>query len=158
MNPPKCTSIDLIADELIEVVDFFAARLVLIDEMSARHKPSEERWCIQEVVGHLVDSATNNHQRFIRALTSDVLDFPGYEQNSWVKSQRYGDGSWNNLIQLWKTYNFHLAHVIRQIPDHKMRVKCTVGNNEPVSLSFLIEDYLTHLKHHLNKINERTGI
>ncbi len=158
MNAPKCSSIDLVADELIEVVQLFAARLLLIDDSAARHKPSEERWSIIEVVGHMVDSATNNHQRFVRALQSDHLEFPKYEQNSWVKSQQYTESSWGDLIQLWKFYNLHLAHLIRRIPDEKMRVKCSIGSNDPVSLSFLVDDYVTHLKHHLNKISERSGI
>lgn len=158
MNAPKSTPIGLLADELIEVVDFFAARLMLIDAASAHFKPSEERWAISEVVGHLIDSASNNHQRFVRALNSDTLEFPNYEQNSCVKSQGYIESSWDELIQLWKFYNLHLAHIIRRIPDHKMRVRCTIGTNEPVSLSFLVEDYVSHLKHHLNKINERSNI
>lgn len=158
MNAPKSSTIGLLADELIEIVELFAARLMLIDETSARFKPSEERWAIIEVIGHLVDSASNNHQRFVRALNSDSLEFPKYDQNLWVTSQRYDHSSWDELIQLWKFYNFHLAHIIRRIPDRKMRAKCSIGKNEPVSLSFLVEDYLVHLKHHLNKINERASI
>lgn len=157
-NPEACSSIALIANELIEVVEIFAARFALMDEYTYRHKPSEERWSIIEVVGHMVDSAANNHQRFVRALQSDVLVFPKYEQNSWVKLQHFGESNWDQLIDFWKLYNLHLAHIIRRIPDEKMRVKCTVGDNDPVSLSFLIDDYLTHVKHHLNKISERTGI
>ena len=157
-NPEACSSIELIADELIEVVEIFAARFALMDESTYRHKPSEERWAIIEVLGHMVDSAANNHQRFVRALQTDSLEFPKYEQNSWVKLQHYADSNWDQLVEFWKLYNLHLAHIIRRIPDEKMRVKCTVGDNDPVSLSFLIDDYLTHLKHHLNKISERTGI
>ena len=158
MNAPKCTSIDLIADELIEVVEFFSARLALMEDSFVREKPSEERWAIIEVLGHLIDSAANNHQRFVRALQTDSLEFPKYDQNFWVKSQRYDECDWDNLIEFWKLYNLQLAHIIRRIPDEKMRVKCTIMPNEPVSLSFLVEDYLVHLKHHLNKISERTGI
>ena len=158
MNVPKCTSIDLIADELIEVVEFFSARLAVMDDSLVRHKSSEERWSIIEVLGHLVDSAANNHQRFVRALQTDSLVFPKYDQNFWVKSQQYNECSWDNLIEFWKLYNLQMAHIIRRIPDEKMRVKCTIGSNEPVSLSFLVEDYLEHLKHHLMKISERIGI
>lgn len=157
-NPEVYSSNGLIADELIEVVQIFAARFALMDEYTYRHKPSEERWAIIEVLGHMVDSAANNHQRFVRALQTDALVFPKYEQNSWVKLQHFCESNWDQLIDFWRLYNLHLAHVIRRIPDEKMRVKCTVGDNEPVSLSFLIDDYLSHLKHHLNKISERTGI
>ena len=158
MNAPKCSSVDLIADELIEIVEFFATRLKLLEDVTVRQKPSDERWAIIEVVGHLIDSASNNHQRFVRAQQADSLEFPKYEQNFWVDSQNYRESSWENLVDLWKFYNLHLAHIIRRIPDEKMRNKCTIAPNEPVSLSFLVDDYLVHLKHHLNKINERTGI
>jgi len=158
MSTSECSSADLIADELIEIVEFFAARLALMDDTTARHKPSKERWAIIEVVGHLVDSAANNHQRFVRAQQTESLVFADYDQNFWVSSQRYHSCSWSSLIELWKLYNLHIAHIIRQIADEKMRTKCTITPNEPVSLSFLIEEYLVHLKHHLNKINERTGI
>ncbi len=158
MNVPKSTSIDLVADELIEVVEFFSARLAVMDDSVVRIKPTEERWAIIEVLGHLVDSAANNHQRFVRALQTDSMVFPNYDQNFWVKSQQYRECSWDNLIDFWKLYNFQLAQIIRRIPDEKMRVKCTITPNEPVSLSFLVEDYLAHMKHHLNKISERTGI
>ena len=158
MNAPKCTSIDLIADELVEIVEIFSARFALMDIETVRFKPSEERWSIIEVLGHLVDSAANNHQRFVRALQTDSLEFPKYDQNKWVKCQFFSESNWDDLVQFWKLYNLHLAHIIRRIPDEKMRVKCAIIPNEPVSLSFLIEDYLVHLKHHLNKISERTGI
>ena len=157
MNSPRCTSIDLIADELIEVVECFSARLAVMDDAFVRVKPAEERWSIIEVLGHMIDSAANNHQRFVRALQTESLQFPKYDQNFWVKSQHYNECSWDQLIDFWKLYNLHLAHIIRHVPDEKMRAKCTIGANEPVSLSFLIEDYFAHLKHHLNKISERSG-
>ncbi len=158
MNAPQCSSVDLISDELIELVDFFAARLQLLDDATVRHRPSRDQWAIIEVVGHLVDSAANNHQRFVRAAESESLTFPAYNQNSWVSTQDYRTCPWENLLALWKAYNIHLAHVIRRIPDAKMRIECAIQPNEPVSLSFLVEDYLVHLKHHLNMINERLGI
>lgn len=158
MNVHKCSSADMIADELIEVVEFFSQRLMLMDDMTVGERPTEERWSIAEVVGHLVDSAVNNHQRFIRAQQHGPLVFPKYEQNFWVRVQDYNSCSWENLVQLWRLMNLHLAHVVRQIPDEQMCTKCTIEPNEPVSLSFLVDDYLVHLKHHLNKINERSGI
>lgn len=158
MNAPQCSSADLIADELIEVVEIFSKRLLLMDDLAVRSRPSEERWTIAEVVGHLVDSAVNNHQRFVRAQQDGPLVFPDYEQRFWVKAQDYNTCPWENLVQLWRLMNLHLAHIIRQIPDEKMRTGCTISPNPPVSLSFLVEDYLVHLKHHLNKISERTGI
>ena len=158
MNIQGCSSTDLISEELIEIVEAFSTRLMVLDERAAKDKPAPDRWSIQEVVGHLIDSAANNHQRFVRAQNCTTLRFEDYDQNQWVQIQDYNASSWNDLIELWRLYNLHLAHVIRRIPDFKMRVQCTITPNEPVSLSFLIEDYLTHLKHHLNKINERISL
>jgi len=155
MNIPQCSSTDLIADELLEVVESVSARLALLDDKFVTVKPSKVRWSIQEVVGHLVDSAANNHQRFVRAQQGDSLSFPGYDQNSWVADQSHNQCNWLDLLELWRLYNRHLAHVIRRIPDNKMRVQCTIGSNASVSLSYLVEDYLIHLKHHVNKIKER---
>jgi hypothetical protein len=155
MNSPECSSTDLIAEELIEVVESCAARLAVLSADSVTHKPSPARWSIQEVIGHLVDSASNNHQRFVRAQQADELVLPDYEQNFWVASQGYNHCDWLELLDLWRLYNRHLAHVIRRIPDVKMQVQCTIGPNAPVSLSYLVEDYLVHLKHHVNKIKDR---
>ena len=158
MNTKECSSTDLICEELIELVHAFAARLSVLDERIVKERPTPESWSIQQVVGHLIDSAANNHQRFIRAQTGNSLTFPKYDQNHWVNAQNYDACSWQELIEFWRIYNLHIAHVIRQIPDAKMRVECTITPYEPVSLSFLIEDYVTHLKHHLNKINERASL
>ena len=146
-----------IADELVAIVDKAARQLHGIGPALVSHKPAADRWSIQEVVGHLVDSAANNQQRFIRAQHVDQFVFPKYEQNEWVMSQRYNETPWPELIELWKLYNRHLAHVIRNVPAEALSVQCRIGEGEPVTLRFIIEDYLRHLKHHLQKIAERVG-
>ena len=152
------TSIDLTSDELIEVVEFFAARLALMDETAVRTRSADHPCTVIEILGQLVDSAANYHQYFVRALSTDCLEFPGYDPQAWVECQHYAHYPWDNLVQFWKLYNIQLAHIIRQIPDAKMRVKCTILPERPVSLSFLIEEYLTQTKEKLNKITERSGI
>ena len=124
-------------------------------EIMVRHKPSADRWSIAEVIGHLVDSASNNHQRFIRAQESESLTFPKYEQNSWVTRNAYASANWESLVELWYHYNMQLARVLAQIPDEDLSKQCTIGENEPVTLEWLATDYLDHLVHHLKKIEER---
>jgi hypothetical protein len=75
-------------------------------------RPMEGGWSAQQIVGHLIDSAANNHQRFVRAQFTDHLDFPGYEQEQWVLAQRYESEPWPRLLDLWLAYNRHLAHVV----------------------------------------------
>ena len=144
-----------IAQELSSAVDLIAQQLKRIEPAVAQHKPAADRWSIQEVVGHLIDSAANNHQRFVRALQVDALTFPKYEQQRWVADQHYNLAPWSDLVDLWRFYNIHLAHIIRNIPDSALEVQCTIGPNDPVTLLFLIEDYLVHMQHHLKKIAER---
>jgi hypothetical protein len=139
------------------------ARLRNIPEGQSGQKSSPDDWSPKETIGHLVDSAANNHQRFVRAQFTDDLVFPGYEQDQWVSSQQYRDESWSELIQLWSSYNLHLIHVASAIPEDvltKPRSNHTldqiafnlVDKNHPATLEYLIRDYLDHLRHHLNQI------
>src|SRR5262245_3209745 len=84
------------------------------DEASARVAAGS--WSPKEIIGHLVDSASNNHQRFVRAQLSDDLLFLGYEQEGWVAVQRYQDRPWDSLVRLWSEYNLHLARIIADVP------------------------------------------
>src|SRR5262249_14513793 len=89
------------------------------------------KWSPKQIIGHLVDSAANNHQRFVRAQQGAGLAMPGYEQDHWVGSQRYQDESWADVVALWHLYNRHLAHVIARIPVSKRDVPCTIGEDAP---------------------------
>lgn len=139
------------------------ARLKDITDEQSRRGSSEDNWAPIEILGHLVDSAANNHQRFVRAQFTDDLVFPGYEQDRWVSSQKYRDESWPDVIQLWSAYNLHLLHVVSVIPENvltKARENHSldqiafnlVDRNKPATLEYLIRDYVDHLKHHLGQI------
>lgn len=143
------------SEKLISQVTKSREWLLGFGEIMVRHKPSADRWSIAEVIGHLVDSASNNHQRFIRAQESESLTFPKYEQNSWVTRNAYASANWESLVELWYHYNMQLARVLAQIPDGDLSKQCTIGENEPVTLEWLATDYLDHLVHHLKKIEER---
>src|SRR5215510_7821312 len=138
-------------------------RMREIPAAASRQKSSPDEWSQIEILGHLIDSAANNHQRFVRAQFTDDLVFPGYEQNQWVSSQKYRYESWPDVIQLWSAYNLHLAHAASVIPADvltKPRTPHTldqiafnlVNKNEPATLEYLIRDYVDHLRHHLNQI------
>jgi hypothetical protein len=144
-----------IADELVRVVDEAAAELRTISDADASIRTRPEAWSIKEIVGHLIDSAVNNHHRFVRAPQTDELAFPGYEQDVWVDLQDYRTSPWPELVELWALYNRHLAHVIRRLPDAALGVACRIHTSAPVTLQFLLEDYLEHLQHHLRQIGER---
>jgi hypothetical protein len=145
-----------------ETIETAPARLRQISAPdSQRHLP--DKWSAREVIGHLVDSAANNHQRFVRAQFSDDLVFPGYQQAEWVKTQHYNDEDWEQLIQLWQHYNLHLVHLIQNTSPEQLtkpRAKHnlheiawqTVPVDQSVTLEYFMRDYLDHLKHHLRQI------
>jgi hypothetical protein len=121
------------------------------------------KWSPKEIIGHLIDSASNNHQRFVRAQFSDDLIFAGYEQEGWVRVQNYQGEPWPELVQLWKLYNQHILHLMSRIPEEtrlKLRYKHNLHQlasealqeNEPVTLDWFMRDYVDHMKKHLGQI------
>jgi len=109
-------------------------------------------WSRRQVLGHLIDSASNNHQRFVRAALEPSLDFPGYDQDGCVRVERPQEADWGTLVSLWAAYNRYLAHVIAQLPPEKLETPCTIGSEKTVTLRFLVQDYVRHLRHHLGQI------
>lgn len=139
-------------EELTQLVVLSSA-LYEIDDTAASARPLETKWCKKEILGHLIDSAANNHQRIVRLLQERRLTFPGYEQDYWVSGQHYRNRSWRELIELWFAYNQHLAHVIGGI-DSQSLSHVWESPDGPVTLEFLVKDYLRHLRHHLKQILE----
>jgi DinB superfamily len=113
-------------------------------------------WSRKQVLGHLIDSAANNHQRFVRALLQEELRWPGYDQAGCVRVQHFQDASWSNLSELWASFNLLLAHVLANVPDAKWKTPCIIGDGPSMTLEELAEDYLVHVEHHLQQIRSRT--
>ena len=128
-----------------------------IDENSASHRPYRGKWSPKEIIGHLIDSAGNNQQKFVRCMEHDGLIFPNYEQNYWVSVQKYNDENWEQLLALWEMFNCHLAHVISCIPTISNSNRITIGHSGPFTLEYIVNDYPEHLKHHLKQILPDAG-
>ncbi len=143
------------ASELESLINSWRRRLVEISALAAAAKPDPERWSISEVVGHLVDSACNNHQRFVRAQFCSDFVFPKYEQNEWVIAANYRECNWESLVELWYHYNRQIAGLIRNMQPTSLSTPCTITPYEPCTLGFLVSDYLDHMKHHLNILTDR---
>ena len=139
-------------EELQALVAHASSRLESISEEESLIHPSEGKWSNKEILGHLIDSATNNHQRFVRGQLGAEIRLPGYDQEAWVGTQGYQDESWSTLVHFWKLYNLHLIHIIAKIPHERLATSCFIGDNPPVTLEFIVTDYIRHLRHHLKQI------
>jgi len=109
-------------------------------------------WTRKQIIGHMMDSAANNRQRFVRAATEGRYAGPKYAQEAWVAAHGYAFQTWETLLGWWTTQHEVLAAVVDQIRAERLESSCVVGENAPVTLRFLIEDYVTHQRWHLNQI------
>jgi hypothetical protein len=126
--------------------------LIEISPETAGIKPKPEKWSKKEILGHLIDSAANNHQRYVRAAQNIAADFPPYNQNRWVEVQGYNKLDWHGLIELFYYYNMHISHVIDLLPEEVLTNPVNIGKENSVTLEFVITDYLRHLKHHVEQL------
>lgn len=139
--------------KLVEVVETAEPILLAVTEEDSNHPALRGGWSRKQVIGHLIDSASNNHQRFTRAALQGLLDFPHYDQDGCVRVANVAHAEWSLLVALWVNYNLYLAHVIANLPPEQLGALCRIGEDRAVTLKFLAEDYLTHLLHHLNQID-----
>ena len=135
-------------DTLINIIPHL---LLNMDESDLTLKTSPEKWSKKEILGHLIDSATNNHQRFIRGQYEDVPTI-FYDQNQWNKLSHYHEMSTKQIISFWTMYNKHLLHIIKHIPNDNLQKKCRAFDGNTYTLEFLINDYVVHLEHHLRQV------
>jgi hypothetical protein len=145
-----------IASDLGRTVAQAKPLLLKLDNADTSTRPSPDKWAGKEILGHLLDSASNNHQRFVRASLQGSLTFPGYDQDRLVVLQNFTEVDWNFLVDFWAAYNRFLAHVINNLPAESATVTCNIGNNAPATLGWIAQDYVAHLKHHLNQILGQT--
>jgi len=115
---------------------------------------SGDKWTLAEMVGHLIDSASNNHQRFIRLQLEKKVFFPAYDAEEWKRVSQVSAFDFPDLAALWKQYNLFLLHVIRMI-DEKSASNCWQIGTERKTLEFLVKDYFVHLQWHLELYNDR---
>lgn len=140
-----------VAEELEETLEASRAPLLAVSEDVAGQRTGPGNWSKKEILGHLIDSASNNHQRFVRLQLDELLIMPSYQQNHWIHAQNYNERDWRDLVELWLVFNRHLAHVIRHV-DPAAAGHIWKAPGSECSLEFLIEDYLRHLRHHLAQI------
>ena len=158
---------DIASDLRQTVADALVWLRKLPDRADAR-RPAPNKWSPREIIGHLIDSASINHERFVRAQLQDDLVFPTYEQDLWVAKQRYNEQDWKGLLARWTSFNEQIASVVERISerdmtrpriDHNLHMIGwrTVAPTTPTTLEYFVNDYVGHLRHHLAQIIAMTG-
>ena len=149
---------DALADLLQAAIDRAWPEVRAISDEQATLPAKEGRWTSKQELGHLIDSAANNHMRFVRASLDGEYRGPGYEQDKWVEAHGYAETPWDDLIELWRRYNELLVQVVRRIPDSRLSAPCLIGSYPEMTLGFVIEDYVRHLQHHLDQLLARDRV
>ena len=137
--------------------------MLAITEQESEVPRAEDKWSPKQIIGHLIDSAGNNHQRFVRAQFTDDLVFSGYEQEEWVRVEHFQEEPWRDLVQFWRLYNQHILHIMKHAAEDtrtKLRQRHNlhqlaseqIKEDEPVTLEFFMRDYVDHMKKHLSQI------
>lgn len=142
-----------IANRLEIVMDGFNRYVAANDLTHWQQQPAPEKWSGKEILGHLIDSANNNLQRFVRGTYEQGFKFV-YNQNEWVRCQHYSQPDTSELVQLWTLLNRQIVRVLENYPEEKAAVVANVGQNEPEMLTIreIAESYVEHMLHHMRQM------
>ena len=134
------------------LLDRVPERLMRLSADAVDKKPSPANWSAQEELGHLLDSAANNHQRIVRGQLEEKPAMAGDQQNDWVRVHGYHEREWKELIELWKALNRQLLAAAEAVPTAAWTRSLTIAGSDPLTLQFVFEDYLAHMVHQLQHI------
>ena len=144
-----------VIDRLQEHINIVPSKFLKYSGDELRRKPSPSKWSKKELLGHLIDSAANNHHRFIKIQFMPQPFFvEGYAQNDWVRIQNYNEKDTEQLVNLWKVYNEHILFIMQNTPGKDLQIK--INAEDPFenadTLFFLMKDYVDHMDHHFKQI------
>ncbi|OHB80181.1 MAG: hypothetical protein A2Z25_02375 [Planctomycetes bacterium RBG_16_55_9] len=148
-----------ISRELLLLVEEWEPKLLSFSNDVITERRNSQNRTIKQIVGHMVDSASNNTHRVVHLqYQPSPLTFPNYasqgNNDRWIAIQNYQQENWNDLVQLWKYANKHVVHVIRNVNPEKLKNVWIAGPNQEISLEAMVVDFLRHFKLHLGQIDE----
>ena len=138
-------------DRLTWLCQHIPALIEAIPVMELESKPAPGKWSKKEILGHLIDSAANNHQRFIR-IQSENEPVIFYNQNDWVDLSKYNEIATEQLVATWKHYNLHLAAIAKAIPGENLTLNGVGRDGQKQTLKWYFDDYVAHMEHHLHQL------
>lgn len=152
-----------LSEQLQKIIEESIDPLGKISESKWSHKKSETSWSKKQILGHMIDSCYNNHGRFLRAEANNSLIFDAYDQDKWVELNNYEERDADEIIDTFILAHLHLVNLIENISESVLNRKTAehnfhersmrkVNKGDELSLSFMIEDYIFHLKHHMKQV------
>jgi len=147
-----------LSELLRTAIDSEVGNLRALPDDRASQPRGPGKWNPKEELGHLIDSASNNHQRFVRAALGPEFRGPSYAQEDWVRIHGYRDMPWGTLVNFWYQYNVLLAELLARVPDDCLQNPCFIRDLPAMTLQFVAEDYVVHMQHHLDLLLRRPVI
>ena len=145
-------------EELVELIEIFKNDFSGLDDQLTSVRISSDKWTLKEIIGHLIDSASNNHQRFIRFQLSDVLEFPDYKNGEWLRIQNHQNMKFLDLLLLFYYYNKLIINIVLNVNEKFLENKWNINwdeNSTFITFEKLIIHYTKHIKFHLVHFEER---
>lgn len=144
-----------VIERLQEHINLVPLEFLKYPDGELRRKPAPEKWSKKEILGHLIDSAANNHHRFVKIqFLPSPFNVDGYAQDDWVEIQKYNEKDSKELVNLWKVYNEQLLFIMQNTPDKNLDLKIEADclSDKGDTFFILMKDYVDHLDHHLKQI------
>lgn len=141
-------------ERLEQICETIPQKIQSLSEEDLSFKPSTEKWSKKEIIGHLIDSATNNHHRIVRGQYEELPKI-AYDNQTWQSGNHYQDMSVEHLVTFWIAYNRYFLELIKLIPAEKLTRMVKTGeqgDNNLMNIEFLIKDYIDHMEHHLKQV------
>lgn len=147
-----------VSKELDNIVELFKKNYLNIDESLTEIRVSEDKWTLKEIIGHLIDSASNNHQRFVRLNLSSEIEFPDYNNIEWLQSQNHNNMRFSDLLLLFYYYNKLIVNILLNIDDKSLNNRWNIAweeNSSFITLEKLATHYVEHMKIHMTHFKDR---
>lgn len=137
----------VLSEQLTATLEEAQTWLALFSEVDASHPIAEGKWSTKQVIGHLIDSAVNNLARIVRLENGGSPALTSYGADAWVASGRYQQRPWHEVLELWTALNRQIAWVVGHLHREALLHAGTIDGS-PVTLGFVVEDYIAHMNHH----------
>jgi hypothetical protein len=148
-----------VTNGIVSLIEVWEGKLMSLPAEVITERKNIQNRTIKQILGHLIDSASNNTHRIIHLQYQDSpVEFPNYATNGnndrWIAIQNYQGENWENLILFWKYINLHLVQVIENIKVEKLANEWIASAENKISLEKMVMSYLDHFELHLNEIDE----